>query len=303
MALEVDVAEVRQSHDAVHRFLELELLQVQDDLIHGLLNPGIDLGIDHSSRNLSLEVLGGKGQRPIDEVAKGSHQLCVHLLGKDLPGEVHLLVVSGVAGQVIAQQIGMQALLQVVILHPDDIPPGFGELLVVDLQHAAGHNRGRQGIVGSFEHGRPEDAVMVDYVSADEMDDPGFVPPIISPILAILGAPLLSEGDVSDGRIHPNVNHQFVVTWELHAPAHVPGYAPILQLLADPLMSVVSDRCRPVQCLQVPEQEVLELGELEEVMNLLAVLGSSAADFADGVLDLSRLQVAAAAHVALVAAG
>jgi hypothetical protein len=51
------------------------------------------------------------------------------------------------------------------------------------------------------------------------------------------------------------------------------------------------------------EQEVPESREAEEVMSLFAVLCPAAANLTDGILDLSRLQVATASHVALVSPG
>jgi len=93
---------------------------------------------------------------------------------------------SGVAGQIIAQQIGMKAAIQVVILDPDHISSGFGELLVIDLEHAAGHHRRWQGVSCPLKHGRPEDAVVVDDIAAYKMNDFGAILPVALPIPAIL---------------------------------------------------------------------------------------------------------------------
>ena len=301
MILEVDVAIVRQRHNCICSFLELILLKAGCNLIHGLFNLGHDIPVYLSCGNLPLEVFNCECEAPVDEVAKGSHQLSVYLVCKDLPGEVDLLVVGRVAGQIVAQHIGMKSSLKVILFYPDDVSPRLGELLVIDLEHAAGHNCGWQGVSGALEHCRPEDAVVVDYVSADEVDDLGPVFPIALPVPAMRGAPLLGEGHVAYRRVNPDVDDQIIVSRKLDSPGHVAGYAPVLQLLSDPFDSIIASRGRSSKGREIIEQEILELGELEEVMNLPSVLSFSATDLADSVFYLAWLQVAAAAHVALVA--
>jgi len=119
--LEVDVAIVGQGHDCIRGLLELILLESRCDRLPGLIDLGHDLGVYLPGGNPALKVLGGEGQSPVDEVAQSPHQLVVDLVRKDPPGEVNLLVVGGVAGQIIAQQIGVKAAIQVVVLDPDHI--------------------------------------------------------------------------------------------------------------------------------------------------------------------------------------
>ena len=125
MILEVDIPIIGQGHDCIRGLLELILIEGSCDRLPGLIYLGHDLGVYLAAGHFALKVLGGEGQSPVDEVAQSPHQLGVDLVRKDLPGEVDLLVVGGVAGQIIAQQIGVKAAIQVVVLDPYHISSGF----------------------------------------------------------------------------------------------------------------------------------------------------------------------------------
>jgi hypothetical protein len=175
--------------------------------------------------------------------------------------------------------------------------------MVVNFDHAACNNRMRDPITCSFQESRPEDAVVVDDITANEMRNPVLPAPEPFPVISGFLCPFFGKSNIADGCIDPYVDNKVIPARELYAPFECSGYTPVVEFVLYPADRVVLCIAGSLQRIKVGKQEVLELREFEEVMFLIAEFGFCATDFADRVLDLTRLKVLATPLVALIPPG
>ncbi len=162
----------------------------------------------------------------------------------------------------------------------------------------------RETVTCRLEERRPEDAVVVDDIPADEVGDPCLITaPVVLPVRPCILCPLLRERYVADRRINPDVDDKVVAPREPDTPVHRPGDAPVVQEFLHPPEGVVPGGCGAFEGGEVLEEEVPERREPEEVVFLLPALGLPTADFTDRILDLAGLEVLPAPLVALIPSG
>jgi len=99
---------------------------------------------------------------------------------------------------------------------------------------------------------------MVYDVSTDKVDDFGGVPPVHLPVAVRPAGPLLGEGYVADGSVHPDVDDEILRARELDPPFKVSSDAPVFKLLLDPFESVVSGVRGASQTLEIIDEKVAE---------------------------------------------
>src|SRR5690606_2988988 len=88
---------------------------------------------------------------------------------------------------------------------------------------------------------RPEDTMVIDDVPSNKMGDPGIVPaPVLLPRLTILLCPFLSERDVSNRGINPDIHHQIIPPREFDSPVKSSRDAPVMKVILHPPKGIVS---------------------------------------------------------------
>ena len=180
-------------------------------------------------------------KRAVEEIADSVHELVIDACLELFPREIQLFRVARIREKIIPQIIGGKTDIEVILVRPDHTAAALGELHVVNLHHAACHDCLRRLVTRAFEQGRPENAVMIDDILTDEMNDLAFTLglPELFPVAAGRLRPLLRKRDIADWRINPDIDDQIVVTGELHAPVERPRHAPVVQTLFYPHRRVV----------------------------------------------------------------
>ena len=127
IGLDVGVAERGKHHDRINRTLELVVPHQLVDRCKGLLDLGHDRRVDRARRD-TLELLLGKVERAVHEVAEDVDHFVVDPLAKDLPREVQFLGVARVREQVVAEVVRGKSLIEIIVVGPDHVAPSIGGL-------------------------------------------------------------------------------------------------------------------------------------------------------------------------------
>ena len=322
--LDVLVAELREFHRGVARVAHVVVLHCFVERLDGLVDAVSDI-VAHRRVGGAVEVPSGKEHRAVDEVPDRPNEFAVDSLLEALPGEVQILLEPTHRGEVVAQEIRVEPFVE-ILLGPDRAVPAGREPLAVDGDEARRTDRTRLGVARGVQHRWPEDGVVLDDVPADDVDDfatiaavttvglvrrgptrsargttPHFLP------VVLVGADtlrvLLGGGDVLNGGVDPDVEHELLFAGVVDTPVHVPRDTPVLQPLFNPLAGLVLGVRGALNPVEEPREVVRQLGDGEVFVLTLAVLGGVARQRRDGVFDLAGFEVATTALITLVTAG
>jgi hypothetical protein len=154
--------------------------------------------------------------------------------------------------EIVPQVIGVQTLVKIILIGPDNVPPRLAEFVIIHLHHPTGHNCIGYTITRSMEERRPEDAVVVYDIASDKVRDSVLTTPILLPVIACFMCPLFCESNVADGSVHPDIDDEIVSARELHTPVECAGDTPVMEFLPDPAYRIILCIRGSFQCLKVP---------------------------------------------------
>src|SRR5665647_1764552 len=116
--------------------------------------------------------------------------------------------------------------------------------MVIYLDHSACDDSMGYTVACSFQHRRPENAMVIDDVAPNKMRDPVFTAPVTLPVFSGCFCPFFRECDITNRGIDPYIYHKVVTLRELHPPFKCTGDAPVVKFIFYP-----SDRIIPGICL------------------------------------------------------
>lgn len=215
-----------------------------DELLDGLM---IIVGPFPTLGYTPLEVLLGKDEGAIDEVAIDSHQLVVVTSLKVLPREVVILGLGSIGGEHVAQHILLAGELLKVLVEPYGPVVGGGNLVILKVEEfVGGHIVGQDETALGLQHGGEYDAVEHDVVLANEVDETcrGVLPPSLPvPLFGMCLAELLGVGDIADGCIEPYVEYLAFHTLHRHGdtPIEITSYGTRVQTAVNPALALAID--------------------------------------------------------------
>ena len=305
VVVDVAVGLVGQRHRQAQHGRRLVALVGGADRAQALDEARVHGGVGQRVREPAVEALVDEARAAAGEVDELAHQVRVH------PGhevrQVQVQVVDAARGlgrEVVAQRLRVQPVVQVGAGH-DEGAARLGHLRPVHRQVPVDVQARRHAQPGALEHRRPEQAVEVDDVLAQEVVQfriaaRGELRLEIQPLAF---AQRLEAGQVADRRVQPHVEELARVAGDLEAEVgrvagDVPGaqatfaVQPLLQLGLDPGHGHVAP--------QPFAQELLEVAQLEEEVLGLAQLRRGAGQHRSRFLQV-RGRVGGAAVLAVVA--
>ena len=164
-----------------------------------------------------LPVAVGHRDDARDEIAEVVREVDVVAILEPLPGEVAVLTVGNLLGQVQPQRIRSQALDRLQRIHGR--AERLAHLLALPVDPAVSEHLPRQRDAGAHQHRGPDDAVEAGDVLADHVQvgrPPGVEQRVVGAVA--------DARDVVDQRVHPDVDHAAGIGRNRYAP-RLPGPA------------------------------------------------------------------------------
>lgn len=155
----------------------------------------------------AVEALADEAGAAAGQVDELAHQISVDARGEVAQVQIEVFdAAAGLGGEVVAQGLGFQADVEVGAGH-DEGAARLGHFGAVDHQVAVDVQAGGRAVAGAVQDGRPEQAVEVDDVLADEMVQfgAGAGAQVGVEVFAVLVAQGLEAGQVADRGIQPDV--------------------------------------------------------------------------------------------------
>ena len=232
--------------------------------------PAVEMLVDES----------GAATGDVDELAD---QVAVHARREVFEVEVEVIhAARGLGGEVVAQVLGIEAAVEVGTRH-DEGAARLRHLGAVHRQVAVDLQAVGQAHAVSVQHRRPEQAVEVDDVLADEMHQLGLVAGLHQcfEVEAFAGRQRLQRGQVADRRVQPDVEELAGRAGDLETEVgRVAGNVPVAQAAVgiQPLAQLGLDAIDRDVTLQPLVQRLGEMRDADKVVLGLTQLRRRTAD-------------------------
>ena len=207
---QVFVTDTSQVHGFFLRIAETEHIEVffQSFLyVHKFLNGCLVVIAQLAKRrHFSIEIFVCKDDSTVDKVTENSHQFVVVASLKIFPSEVVVLGFGRIGSEHIAQNILLAGEIHQIFVQPNSPVARGRNLVVFEVQKfVAGHIVGQDVAAFGLQHSGENDAMENDIVFSDKMNQTGFG--IFPPFFPRIGQQFLGVGNITDGRIEPNIEH------------------------------------------------------------------------------------------------
>ena len=243
LLVHIAVGNVGQRHDFANRFTEFTAFPGFANRSGGIGEGFIQHRIGQFGRKHAVKALGNKARVTGRQVHHLVHDVRVHALHEIFQVQVDIVDAGReLRGVVVAQAVRVEVVQPGAGL--DERPAGLGHLGAVHRHVAVNKQVGWLAEVAAFQHGRPEQAVEVNDVFADEVVQLGgrvFLPVFVEADgVATLVAQVLEGAHVADWRVQPDVEVFARCIRDFEAEVRrIAGDIPLLQAGFEPLLHLV----------------------------------------------------------------